>query len=505
MEIEYNNIICNATASPSRRFLRVAIPMYMYRIETCAFSSGLDFFEKTVLRFKAKPGMATQRIAEMTGLDEKLIEIVASALQRKGLLTQYGVLSEDGKDKLSEIEGLVINPNERRIGYLFQYIDAEGYYPYYVENIVRPDVTSDTKPRIIRGEKGDGDERDDSVFYLDEIFFRQKPKSALSEKQIAEIIKDTYSKRFDSMSEDIVETTIPKLNIRYIPTNRPEKVWVCTYIYLEGEDGIYNPDWKVLDPFGYGDNVQLKFYLNTKENKTLLSEIEKRFEDAQTSRKKRLEEYNQDLKNRIDEVVRDSFSTDFYNLDKNLQGYCEQIIEKHLHIQDNPQKWGNSAKEMILYICSAFENVFKHDRDNRQSVYEELVNRYPDDNTDSTNEKKRAIKNIYKSKLFSRDTFVPERLLKAMQGKVKNPQGLIQHLAAFALTYELDKNSPLFSMLNGKIELLIEIAHWRNNTCAHGTIGGRQTHGPDENLTKEKAKSYYDFIIEFINEYITKQ
>jgi hypothetical protein len=54
MAIEYNNIVLNINRRPSTKSLMVAIPMYMYRIETNEFSHGLNFFQKTVLKLKGR-------------------------------------------------------------------------------------------------------------------------------------------------------------------------------------------------------------------------------------------------------------------------------------------------------------------------------------------------------------------------------------------------------------------------------------------------------------------
>ena len=56
----------------------VSIPLYMYRVETNEFEHGLNFFQKVVLKFKAKPNIKSETIAQLTGLDEKLIAMVSA-------------------------------------------------------------------------------------------------------------------------------------------------------------------------------------------------------------------------------------------------------------------------------------------------------------------------------------------------------------------------------------------------------------------------------------------
>ena len=49
MAAEYSRLIFNLDSAPSPKFILVAVPLYMYRIQTSKFDSGLNFFEKTVL------------------------------------------------------------------------------------------------------------------------------------------------------------------------------------------------------------------------------------------------------------------------------------------------------------------------------------------------------------------------------------------------------------------------------------------------------------------------
>ena len=57
MAIEYNNIYFQIKRRPSKMSIMVCIPFYMYRVETNEFEHGLNFFQKIVLNFKARPGI----------------------------------------------------------------------------------------------------------------------------------------------------------------------------------------------------------------------------------------------------------------------------------------------------------------------------------------------------------------------------------------------------------------------------------------------------------------
>ena len=76
METKLDKLIFNYPKVPSRKFKLVAVPMYMYTVQTNNFKNGMDFFEKAVLRFKTKPGFKDEDIARLLGVDEKLVKMI---------------------------------------------------------------------------------------------------------------------------------------------------------------------------------------------------------------------------------------------------------------------------------------------------------------------------------------------------------------------------------------------------------------------------------------------
>ena len=55
MARESIDYILNISHRPNRTAVLLAIPMYMYRIETKRIEYGINFFQKAVLMFKTKP------------------------------------------------------------------------------------------------------------------------------------------------------------------------------------------------------------------------------------------------------------------------------------------------------------------------------------------------------------------------------------------------------------------------------------------------------------------
>lgn len=78
MAIESNKTIFMGMAKPSDKCLLVSIPMSMYRIQTNKFTSGLNYFQKAVLKLKYMPQISNAKIAELLHLDEHLINLIVS-------------------------------------------------------------------------------------------------------------------------------------------------------------------------------------------------------------------------------------------------------------------------------------------------------------------------------------------------------------------------------------------------------------------------------------------
>ena len=63
MARESFDYILNLEHRPNKTGVLLAIPMYMYRIETLSIEYGINFFQKAVLMFKTKPGIGNNIIA----------------------------------------------------------------------------------------------------------------------------------------------------------------------------------------------------------------------------------------------------------------------------------------------------------------------------------------------------------------------------------------------------------------------------------------------------------
>lgn len=502
MEIEYNNIYHHIKRRPSKKYLMVSIPLYMYRVETNEFEHGLNFFQKVVLKFKAKPNIKNETIAQLTGLDDKLITMVSAELQRKGLLSEHGSLSEKGREKLNEVEGLVVNSGKRRIGYVFKYLNQDKLYPYFIQKVEPADILEDKShyPKVITGTKGDGEDYTELPFFIDNLVIKKQTFNKPSEREILQLIQNTNRKGEQKQEDEEKSNKLSKqLSIRFFK-DQPEIVWVCTYIYLkENEDGYFDPEWRIADPFGFGDSISLKFYISKLRNENLNKSIIGRFSDAKTLEGKTLSDFYEIINKRIEDKLLSDFSTGIKTLDNNLQTYIESVIKNIILLEQQNYNDLDASLSFSLNIQNALENIFKQDREQRHSIYNQLYNNFePDSKTNDSKGKYHSLISIYRTRIFSKETLVPKRLLNTTNARLSNSNSLLQYLVSFILTYNYDNKSILFKLLNNRIDQIIEIAQLRNEK-GHGQTSSEKELKP---LNKTKVLNHYEFFKSLINEYL---
>ena len=498
MAIEYNNIYLEVQKPYTNKYMMVSIPLYMYRIETNEFEHGLNFFQKTVLKFKSKPGIKDETIAEYIGLDSRLIAMVRAELQAKQLINEQGSLSETGKGKLKEVDGLVINSGKRKMGYLFKYVNEDKLYPYYIDKVVPADLLDNLQgnhPKVITGTKGDGEDYTENPFFLDETFKSKLNFNRPTEREVLQLIQNSNKKSSRKDEGELRnDQLLSQLSIRYL-NDQPEIVWACTYVYLHrNEDDTYEPDWRIIDPFGYGDNVSLKFYINNPTNQILLDSINSRFADAKTLGGKILSEYQEQINKLIEEKLLSDFSIGLYNLDNNLQIYLKSIIKYLILLENHNYNDLDASVSFALNMQNALENILKQDKEKRNQFYENV---YCDLGSDYY-KKKDSLIEIFRQRLFSTDTMVPYPLRGVIKGDLRKGSSLSSYLVSFILTYNYDNNSILFKILKDRINLFVEVSQLRNDKSHGQTINEK----PLTPLSKEEVQKYYNFIKSFINEYI---
>lgn len=501
MATEYNRIIYNVKR-PSPKALLVSFPMYMFRLKTRKFEYGVDFFQKAVLMFKSRPGISNSTIAACLGLEEDLVNEVQGVLAYSGYLSPDGLLTPHGLEMRNNLDTIVVDKNKEELGYIFQFVDRDDYYPFYIKNLgEEPNLNS--KQEIIDGTKGDGKDRTRVPFPLDFISDKKRNLPFPNERVIFDIISKSGKEGVFSEKLSVAELG-RELSLSFVP-EKPEPiiVQVCTYIYLpQKDDETYEPEWQVLDPFGNGNNSRLKFYLESFKDSTFKKEIARQFEGAETIEGKSFAEYTKFIEKQVEFIKEEDFGIEFGGLDSNLQQFLNSVIRNLFTLRQYKYHDFDSGDQFIISCQRALETVFLIDSERRSEYYDQMKTDYStplngDKNT-YCNKRRNALKDLLRNRLITMAS--PNRLLfLAKYVEPNRANSLKQYIYNLILTYYFDDKSPLFGLVNGKLDKLFDIADLRNEK-GHGQT---ETSGEVSMITEAAAESCYSFIKEFFNKYMT--
>lgn len=505
MATESDRLIFNVLKPKSPKSILVSFPMNMYRIKTYQFEYGLDFFQRAVLLLKAHPNVKEEMIAKSLGLDIELVKRIVRKLQYNNLIDFNGFLTQAGKDKRNDIDGLVVNPEKEQVGYVLQFVDREVYYPYYITNLGE-EPNLDEKNRIIVGAKSDGTDRSKEPFDLSFINRGRRVLPYPNERVLVSLIQKT-SRNEDLFGNKTLFEIRDSLSISYLQdTLEPIPVTVCSYIYLpkREEDNLYEPEWQILDPFGNGDSSQLKFYLESFNSQELKQEILKRFGDAETLAKRNFGDYSAFLSNELQRIKEYDFGIDYKKLDKNLQQYLDSAIKNMFIFREYKHHDFDSSDMFVISVQRALETLFRIDAQNRPDVYEQMKKEFGTPEGSSQVEfheycqkRRKLLKDLTDNRLIIMTD--PGRLIRLAKNVDPNrANSLKQYIYNLILTYNYDNKSPLFKLINGNIEQLFDIAELRNKS-GHGQA---ESEGSPQMLSEEDAEKIYSFIQNFINTYM---
>lgn len=473
-------------------------------VQTREFKNGLNFFQKAILRFKSRPGFKDEDIARLIGVDEKLIHIISSELKLEKMLDENGALTDKGRTARMMMDGIIVDNDKTRTGYVFQYINEDRYYPFYVDNYRKPDTIKDKGEIKILGQKGDGYSM--SLFSADEILESCKVLPAPDEQRIARLIKNIG--KYGIEFSDNVDTRVSGdgLSVKLLPDNKPTLVWVCTYMYYKNEgNGLYSSDWKVIDPFiqpdpnnqesmiSYRDSKSIKLYIEGNAPQ-LVSDFESRFVDIETLERRKYQEMNVTLDKVIEERMRTDFGFLPANMDKTLLGYLHRIVRSKIRI-DYHDDIEDASVSFSANLQRALESILIKHRYINESIYQQIAEAFePNGNSKEDKWKKgQALNDLYQY-LFHKQAPVP--LYLTSKKSIKTPDSLKAYISSFLLTRMY--GDKLYMMVLRDCDILLEISDIRNNR-AHGHIDEDNS---KDYLTSQQVDAYYGFIVRFINEYI---
>lgn len=501
METEYKRTIFNVKRPNAKSFL-VSIPMYMYRIKTKQFEYGLDFFQKAVLMLKSRPGITNTTIAACLGLDEELVDEVVNVLISSKYLTPFGAITQRGIEIRNDFDSIIVNKDKDEIGYVFQYLDRNDYYPFYIKTLGdAPNTTS--KGALILGTKGDGNDRLCTPVHLEFIENSKKALPPPNDRVIFDSISNSVKNGVNAEKIPLHELR-KKLSIGFLEnSHEPVLVKICTYVYLpQREDGAYEPEWQVLDPFGHADSSKLKFYLESFKNPQFDKEIAKRFGDAETINRQNFNDYTRFLEEQVERIKEEEFSIEFDSLDNNLKHYILSVIKGIFTLREYNYADSNSGEMFIINCQKALETVFLLDEENRISFYTQVKEDYSTPKDGNRNDYCYKRKNAMSKLIWTHVITIsnPQRLIGlSFKFEPNRASSLKQYIYNFLLTYYYDNKSPLFKLVNGNIDKMFAIAELRNKK-GHGQT---ENEGLITTISKDVAEDTFSFIKDFFNNYMT--
>ncbi len=492
---------------PSEKSLLVAIPMDMYRVQTNRFISGLNFFQKAVLKFKYNPHFTNKQIADFLHLEEHLVNIIVDQLESQGLITSSGYLTPKGESQRIDSSSLIVDGENKQVGYIFTYQNGLSYYPFYRSTVDFADINQDDL--IISTENGI--RVVGTPFIVDDHNgHRNNPPT---ENEVLQLIKHTSNLNLDN--ENVKDEGL--LQIKLVPNDIPEEVYLCTYIYLpKNEDNdTYSDEWLVQDPFGNGNSYELKSYLEfeAKHNKALANIIFSTFKDVETENNRKYAEAVNWFDEQASERISIMFGLEkFDKVSSKIQQYVKAVVRSYMRMERT--QFNNITLEQVqiffLNIQSAIEAILLQDQKERRDIYSYLNENYGDiaykdldksyrDYTAQT-ERQEILRKVFNKRFFTNTTLVPGIIYK---GKTQNWKGrsLLDYLMKFIMTISIvdDYNDyPIYSVFRNRVEPIIKLSGCRNST----SHGDHDDNNILDDISPENVNYYFDFFKNFVSDYI---
>lgn len=506
MAQESYDYILNIEHRPNKTGVLLAIPMYMYRIETFSIEYGINFFEKAVLMFKTKPGIENDTIANCLGLDPKLVDIVTQQLLNRKLITPNGRLTEQGIELKNDIDGLVINESKKSIGYVFQHINDDGLYAFYVNNIKRATILNGN---ICIGTKGDSGDED---FYtmpitaekaLDERVTNYAP----NEREILGLILRSNKHTHTNNEVKTLHIDEQKIGISFIPNNHPSIVWVCTYAFVPRiKEDVYSSEWEIQDPFGFANNSELKVYVESLLNKGLIDDFTTKFNSLKTVNDQTIDSFQAIMDELVAKEMDKTFEIGYHKLDRNVQKYLKAILKNYLILNRTVEI--DTCSSFIGNIQNTLETIFKLDFEKNESDYRKVKNSFKHEfrldgrtRSDFYREVDRCsyLDELFYTKVLNAD-LKTEKNIKYFSRDFNPHQAksLKHYLLKFLFAHKYNESNPLFNIIKEKVGFIYTIAN-RRNLGSHGQTSNEE---PIRSLSKEEIEMYLNEIKQIVNNYI---
>lgn len=277
-------------------------PALLYRIVAPQYlTSRLNIFQKAVLGMCNVRRMNEQEIAEQLMLHQNLVKRILHELMDQKFIDKVRAVTDQGKNELMNIE----SANERQsVQYLFQDPVSGKVWPRLVDklNFAETEITDNGYPAIIV-------RRNSKIFpylHLPPVHVLP-PRPSNSEIFSAVIASFRANKNYyeannteeqDGVTSEGAELDIDDENearigwLRSEPSkikrinymdSEPRPVFISTFLYMPQGEKLSPDGWQVADPFGLGENVWLKRWIEeaAKRDQNLQEKIRRIYETGQ--------------------------------------------------------------------------------------------------------------------------------------------------------------------------------------------------------------------------------
>lgn len=506
MAQESFDYILNVDHRPNKTGVLLAIPMYMYRIKTLSLEYGINFFQKAVLMFKTKPGIDNSTIATCLGLDEKLVELVSEQLVISKLIGSDGRITDRGKEIKNDIDGLVVDDTRKSIGYVFQHLNDEGLYSFYVSNIK---IASVLNGEICTGTKGNSGDEDfyTSPILADKLLEERVTNYAPNEREILGLIRRSNKHAHTNMDVETIHVDTKKYGISFVPDNHPSIVWVCTYAYVPRiKDNVYSSEWEIQDPFGFKNNSELKMYVESLIEEGLIEDFRYKFSDLHTIDDQTIDEFQARMDALVNKQMDETFEIGYHKLDRNLQKYLKIVLKNYLILSRTIEI--DACGSYVGNIQNALEAIIKLDFEKNESDYRKVHNSFkyefrPNGRTRSDffrpQDRYDYFDELFYTGVLKAD-FNTQQKIKDFSKEFdpRQARSLKHYLLKFLFAHKYNATNPLFDIIKEKVGVIYTIANLRNLSNHGQTSNEKQM----RSLTKEEINLYFNELKQIVNNYI---
>lgn len=483
----------NLDGRPSSMCRMVTFPLYMYRIRTKKFITGINFFQKAVLRFKNCPSVNEEDIVNATGFDPKLVSIVESELHNEKLLDTDGTITQNGRDVILSDDGIIIDENNTSTGYIFRPIDRQELLPTYTTHIDETDIIPQDRPNrilIVDGVKDNGEDRFEDSYDLTRNIGKAVTDFTPETSDILDAIQASVYGTHAEMDSDLTDKKEKQLSVNFLPDATPEIIFVSTYVYLPryNDGDLYEADWTVQDPFTGKDSQYLKLYLTSIMNSDFNGFIESAFTNAKTIGNRRRTEYMSIREDNINTLFNIDFGDRMENVDQNLYIYTKSVVGAMCDLESYMYDNINASDTLISNIQKGLECIFQEDKKERELLYSPCE-RIPE------NQQWRIRCKNYAEYINKEEKSIPERLPKVHRNQ---PASLKSWISLFVLHLDHDPHNALIQLVSKYDKDIIKLSNKRN-LREHGNISSKVKL---QSMNKADVEFAYNKYKEIINYYI---